>query len=78
MPIIDDCRKLISSTPQVRIGHCYREANSCADFLTKMGSAQIREFILFNDLPVDLEDLISLDAVGMYHNRLLSELSFSP
>ncbi|KAL0005393.1 hypothetical protein SO802_012954 [Lithocarpus litseifolius] len=53
-------------------------SDSCADFLAKMGSVQIREFILFNDPPVDLEELISLDAVGMYHNRLLSELSLSP
>ena len=78
MPIIDDYRKLISRIPQVRIGRCYREANSCADFLAKMGSAQNREFILFNDPPVDLEELISLDAVGIYHNRLLSELSLPP
>jgi len=42
MPIIDDCRQLISQIPQVRIGHCYCEANSCADFLAKMGSAQTR------------------------------------
>ncbi|KAL4620119.1 hypothetical protein ACB092_06G130400 [Castanea dentata] len=40
MPIIDDCRQLISQIPQVRIGHYYREANSCADFLAKIGSVQ--------------------------------------
>lgn len=26
-PIIEDCRKLISMIPQIRIKHCYREAN---------------------------------------------------
>ena len=28
MPIVDDCRLLFSQIPHVRIGHCYREANS--------------------------------------------------
>ena len=78
MPIIDDYRQLISRIPQVRIGHCYREANYCVDFLAKIGSAQTREFTLFNDPLVDLEELISSYAVGMYHNRLLSELSLQP
>ena len=35
MPIVDDCRQLISQFGQVRIGHCYREANFCADFLAR-------------------------------------------
>lgn len=37
MPIVDDCRELISQFSQVRIGHCYREANFCADFLARKG-----------------------------------------
>lgn len=30
--IIEDCRHLISMIPQIRIKHCYREANRCADY----------------------------------------------
>lgn len=78
MPIIDDCKQLISWIPQVQIEHCYYEANSYADFLANMGSSQTREFVSYIDPPVGLEELISSDSDGMYHNRLLFELSLPP
>ena len=40
LPLLDDCRHLISQIGQVRISHCFREANSCADFLAQLGSHQ--------------------------------------
>ncbi|KAM3755684.1 hypothetical protein ACB098_02G058400 [Castanea mollissima] len=40
MPIVDDCKQLIYGILQVRIGRYYCEANSCVDFLAKMGSSQ--------------------------------------
>ena len=73
IPIVDDCRQLISQIPQVRIGHCFREANSCADFLARIGSFQNRDFILYNDPPVDLKELLSSDSVGLYCNILVSD-----
>ena len=45
-PIVDDYRRLLSQIPQVRLGHCYREANSCADFLAKKGITQDGLFCL--------------------------------
>ena len=43
-PIVDDCKRLLSQIPQVKLGHCYREANGCADFLAKKGISQDGDF----------------------------------
>ena len=69
-PIVDDCRLLLSQIPQVRLSHCYREANGCADFLAKNGITQDRDFIVYVDPPMELLELIRSDCSGMYHNRL--------
>ena len=37
-PLIEDCMYLVSQIPQVRIKHCYREANKCADKLARKGA----------------------------------------
>ena len=73
MPIVDDCRQLISQLPQVWIGHCYREANYCADFLARTGAMQASSFILYQDPPVGLIELIRLDKDGMCCNRVILE-----
>ena len=57
--------------PHVQIGHCYREANSCVDFLARIGSCQNSDFILYNDPPVDLLELLSSDSAGLCCNRLV-------
>ena len=69
MPIVDDCRQLISQFGQVRIGHCYREANFCADFLARKGALQDCCFCVYQDPPVDLLDLISADKESVFCNR---------
>lgn len=72
-PLVDDCRQMISQLSQVRIRHCYREANSCADCLARIGAKQARNFILYDDPPVDIIELISSNKSGVYHNRLCPE-----
>lgn len=47
MPIVDDCKQLISQLAQVRIGRCYREANYCAYFLARTGAMQANSIILY-------------------------------
>ena len=78
LPFLDDCRHLISQIGQVRISHCFREANSCADFLARLGSHQDSFFVLFHDLPVGLLDLLSLDGAGLSHSRVCSDLPCFP
>ena len=76
LPLIDDCKKLISQIPHVQIMHCYREANSCADSLASIGTVQERSFILYQDPPVDLLELLSSDRDGLYVNRTIFDSSF--
>jgi len=71
------CGKSAAQLAQVQIGHCYREANYCADFLARTGALQASSFILYQDPPVDLLELISSDKVGMYCNRTIPELAVS-
>ena len=78
LPLLEDCRHLISQIGQVRISHCFREANSCADFLARLGSHQDSSFVLFHDPPVGLLDLLSLDGAGLSHSRVCSDLPCFP
>ncbi|XP_075645075.1 uncharacterized protein LOC142616073 [Castanea sativa] len=75
MPIIDDCMKLISQLAQVLIGHCFREANSCADYLARKGTLQDSSFIVYHDPPVDLLELIHSDKAGLFCTRVITEPS---
>ena len=70
-------RQLISQLAQVWIGHCYREANACADFLARKGALQASSFILYQDPPVDLLELIISEKLGLYCNRVIPALSVS-
>ena len=78
LPLLDDCRQLISQIGQVRISHYFYEANTCADFLAWLGSQQESSFVLFHDPPVGLLDLLSSDRAGLFHSRYSSNLPCSP
>ena len=69
MPIVDDCKQLISLFFKVRIGHCFREATYCADFLARKGALQDCCFCVPQYPPVDLLDLISADKECVFCNR---------
>ena len=68
--LISDCRYLMEQMPRVKIRHCFREANQCADFLAKKGAAQDQDFRIYNDPPVDMSMLLYYDSIGMYFERL--------
>ena len=78
MALLDDCRQLISQIAQVWIGHCFREANSCADLLARIGTTQDRTFILYHDLHVDLLEFLSSDKAGLYYNRTIIDPPIPP
>lgn len=63
-PLIEDCRYLVSQIPHVRIKHCYREANRCADKLAKKGANQTLNLILYKNPPVDLCEFVEVDLNG--------------
>ena len=48
--LVDDCRELLLHLPQVKLSHCFREANFCADALAKWGSASnVLSFVFYSD-----------------------------
>ena len=63
----------MSQIGQVRISHCFREANSCADFLARLGTHQDSCFVLHHDPPVDLLGMLSPDRAGVYHIRSIPD-----
>lgn len=63
-PLIEDCRYLVSQIPHVRIKHCYREANRCADKLARMGANQNLNLIFYDDPPGDLGVFVEADLNG--------------
>ena len=75
MSIVDDCQTADFPASPSLDGHCYREANACADFLARKGALQASSFILYQDPPVDLLELISSDKLGLYCNRVIPALS---
>lgn len=52
--LIMDCKTLISRIPQVKTKHCYREANKCADAITRKGPSTSQDFTIFDSLLVDI------------------------
>ena len=68
--LIDDCRELLLRLPQVKLSHCFREANFCADTLAKLGSASAYLSLVFvSPPPVILQHLYD-DMMGVYRARL--------
>ena len=50
--IVGDCRQLLSQIPQVKVSHCYREANRWADALARLGCTTSLNVMFFNFPPL--------------------------
>lgn len=72
-PLLDDCKLLISRIPQVCIHHCFRQANRCADSLTRLSYCLDANFSTFDSPPVDLLDVFEDDLNGVFCNRICSD-----
>ena len=70
--IVADCEEGLKETPFVKIKHCYREANKCADALAKQGALLAQDFIIFIQPPLEFELLLSLDASGTMYDRFVT------
>ena len=71
LPFLNDCRSILSSFHQVRVGHTFREANRCADALARKGCSLKEDFVVFDYPPsVEIESYVTTDAKGMYYGRL--------
>ena len=72
-PILDDCRHLISLFQNVRIKHCLRQANQCADGLARMSFSLNADFLIFDSPPVDIIDVFKGDLSGRSFIRACTE-----
>ena len=63
-PILDDCRQLITRFQNVRIKHCFRQTNQCADGLARMSFSLNADFLFFDSPPVDIIDVFEGDLIG--------------
>ena len=71
--LIADCKEGLKKIPKVRIQHCYKETNKCADAFARRGALLSQDFLIFHSTntnppppppAVDVALLVSLDAVG--------------
>lgn len=74
--LVTDCRHLISQIPQVKLNHCYCEANFCADALAKMGTRLSSVFMFFSSPLLNLFNVYISDLYGLYYLRLCSDRLF--
>ena len=52
------------------MNHTYREVNSCADAMARMGCLQQDNFVVFNNPPTpEISSFVNLDAAGMFYVR---------
>ena len=68
-PILDDCRQLITQFQNVRIKHCFRQANQCADGLARMSFSLNVDLLIFDSPPVDVLDAFEGDLIGRSYPR---------
>ena len=62
------------SIPIIRIQHCYREGNKCADALARRGAFLRQNFSIFLEPPFDVALLLSLDAAGVLYDQVVSSV----
>ena len=55
----------------VRIQHCYREANKCADAVARRGALLSQDFSILIDPPPDVAFLLSLDSARALYDRFV-------
>ena len=67
--LVANCRLLISQVPQIKVSHCYREANACADALSRIGSLQDSDMLYYDSPPSNLLEFYLADLYGLFHFR---------
>ena len=67
--LVANCRLLISQIPQIKVSHCYREANACADALARIGSLQDSNLLYYDSPPSNLLEFYLADLYALFHFR---------
>ena len=74
--IAADCKEGLKKIPMTIMQQCYREANKCADALARWGALLPQDFVIFQELPIEVSFLLSLDSADVLYERSVS--SFEP
>ncbi|KAL0004564.1 hypothetical protein SO802_012125 [Lithocarpus litseifolius] len=72
--LVDDCRNMLKRIPQVRLKHCYREGNKCADRLARLGTDMEESYVIFDAPPTVVVPLLFLDKLGTTQERCCNEV----
>ena len=56
----------------VRVQHCFREANKCANALARRGALLGQVFVIFLEPLADVALLLDLDSAGVQFDRFVS------
>ena len=68
--LLCDCRSLMARFRQVQVGHVFREANKCIDFLGKRNCSMMENFIVFDTSPSsNLNVLLDTNINELYYYR---------
>ena len=71
LPLLNNCRSILSNFHQVKVGHTFREENRCADALSRRGCSLQEDFVVFDNPPsMEIESYVNSDANGLYYGRL--------
>uniref|UniRef100_A0A2N9FTH8 RNase H type-1 domain-containing protein n=1 Tax=Fagus sylvatica TaxID=28930 RepID=A0A2N9FTH8_FAGSY len=70
--IVTDCRSLMERFEKCSLKHIFREANGCADLLTKAGYNQNPDFISFPNAPAYVLEALAFDVSNATRFRLIS------
>ena len=73
--LVADCKEGLKKIPNVRLRHCFREANKCADNIARRGALFDQDFVVFIHPPLEVELLIRLDAMGTLYDRFVTSSS---
>ncbi|XP_023898408.1 uncharacterized protein LOC112010297 [Quercus suber] len=71
--LVNDCKQLASRIPQLRLNHCYCDANRSADKFARMGAVQKRPFAIFLSSPVDAAGIFRSKMFGVTMSRVCPE-----
>ena len=70
--LVDDCKEGLKQIPNIKIMHCFREGNKCANNLARRGALLDQDFVVFIHPPLEVELLIRLDTVGTLYDLSVS------
>ena len=73
MPLICDCKRLMDQDWVMQVQHIYREANECADALTKRGTHQQNLLTVYSNCPSFVYVYYIRDLAGLGVNRLCAQ-----